>query len=148
MRARWPLGMAAVLAGVGLLTSCGKPSGANGAPQASTGAAVVAPAQAAAPAPAGQPAGPFRLASVFPPGKGREKVLATCGSCHALVCVTRGQRTAERWENIKAGHRDKLTDAGAADVDEMFAYLKTNFNETRPEPQVPPELLQQGCAPF
>ena len=144
MRARWPLGMAAALAGAFLFASCAKPSGTDGGPQAATGTAVVPPAQAAAPV----PGEPFRLASVFPPGQGRDKVLGTCGSCHALVCVTRGQRTTKRWENIKASHRDKLTDAGTADVDEMFAYLKANFNETRPEPRVPPELLQQGCTPF
>jgi hypothetical protein len=143
------LGLAAVLAGGYLLASCGKPSAPNaGGAQASTGGAVMPPAQAASRAPAARPEEPFRLATVFPPGRGREKVLNACGSCHALVCVTRGQRTAERWENIKASHRDKLTDAGSGDLDEMFLYLKTNFNETRPEPRVPAELLQQGCTPF
>jgi hypothetical protein len=30
----------------------------------------------------------------------------------------------------------------------MFTYLAANFNDTKPEPQVPAELLQQGCTPF
>lgn len=120
-----------------MLASCGKPSAPGATAQNS-----------AAEAAAVKPTEPFRLADVFPAGRGRDKVLGACGSCHALVCVTRGQRTGERWENIKTSHKDKLTDSSGTDLDEMFSYLKTNFNETKPEPQVPAELLQQGCTPF
>lgn len=90
----------------------------------------------------------FTLASVFPEGPGRDKVMGACGSCHSVVCVTRGQRTPERWESIKAGHRDKLADTSIADLDGMFAYLAANFNDRKPEPAVPAELAQQGCTPF
>lgn len=102
---------------------------------------------AATPAPTAESA-PFNLSKVFPDGPGRDKVMNTCGSCHPLVCVTRGQRTPEQWQNIKSSHRDKLTNAPAADLDAMFQYLAANFNDKKPEPQVPAELAQQGCTPF
>ena len=128
-----------VVAGAGLLAACGKSS----AP--STDSAQAEPPKAAAPQP---PAASFNVTSIFPPGPGRDMVLNTCGSCHPVVCSARGQRTAERWESIKEGHKDKLTGASSADVNVMFSYLKANFNDTKPEPQIPAELLQQGCTPF
>ena len=35
-----------------------------------------------------------------------------------------------------------------ADVAAMFAYLKTHFNSSTPEPVVPPAFLDGGCTPF
>lgn len=91
---------------------------------------------------------PFKIASVFPPGPGQEKVMSTCGSCHSLLCATRGQRTSERWEAVKKSHQDKVTGVAPDDVATMFKYLAVNFNDSKPEPPVPAELLQQGCTPF
>jgi len=91
---------------------------------------------------------PFTVAGVFPPGEGRDLVLNTCGSCHPVVCTARGQHTAERWDNIQKDHKDKLTNVTGAQLNAMFSYLKENFNDKKPEPQVPAEFLQQGCTPF
>jgi hypothetical protein len=126
----------------GLLTGCGK-SAPQPAEAAQGAASKVAPA-----APSSTPSAPFNMTSIFPPGPGRELVLNTCGSCHSAVCATRGQRTADRWESIKKDHKDKLTAISNVDLNTMFSYLAANFNETKPEPQVPAELLQQGCTPF
>ncbi len=90
----------------------------------------------------------FNLAAVFPPGPGRDLVLDTCGSCHPVACSALGQRTAERWETVKEGHKDKLTGRSSADVNAMFSYLKENFNETKPEPKIPAAFVQQGCTPY
>jgi len=100
------------------------------------------------PAPKQAAAAPFNIGSIFPQGAGRELVLSTCGSCHPITCTVRGQRTADRWDNIRKGHQDKLTSQSEADVTAMFAYLKSNFNDTKPEPAVPAELAGQGCTPF
>ena len=97
---------------------------------------------------AAEPSQPFNMASIFPPGPGRDLVLNTCGSCHSVVCATRGQRTGERWKSLQKDHNDKLTNVSGAQLNLMFAYLKANFNDAKPEPQVPPEFLQQGCTPF
>ena len=67
MRVRLSTRLAVVLAGGYLLASCGKPSASNaGGAQASTGGAVLPPAQAASRAPAGKPEEPFRLATLRP----------------------------------------------------------------------------------
>src|SRR5262245_37739640 len=93
------------------------------------------------------PSKPFKLADVFPAGEGRDLVLNTCGSCHSVACSALGQRTAESWEGIKKGHKDKLTAYNSANVDAMFSYLKANFNDSKPEPKIPAEFVQQGCTP-
>lgn len=128
------------LLGAWLLAACGKPA----RPSDDAGKSAASKAPEAAPA----PAAPFSAASIFPPGPGRELVLNTCGSCHPVVCTARGQRTAERWESLKQDHKDKLTSVSSADLNVMFSYLAKNFNDTKPEPQIPAELLQQGCTPF
>jgi hypothetical protein len=88
---------------------------------------------------------PRTVADVFPPGAQREAVLNSCGSCHNVACAAIGQRSAERWDALKEGHKDKVS---GADLDAMFEYLKTNFDATKPEPRVPPRFLEGGCTPF
>jgi len=88
------------------------------------------------------------LNTLFPSGPGHDLTLSTCGTCHPVACVARGQRTPESWAAIKEGHRDKLTNMSGADQDSVFAYLRENFNNTKPEPKIPAELIQQGCTPF
>jgi len=97
---------------------------------------------------AGASSKPFKLADIFPAGPGRELVLDTCGSCHPVACSALGQRTAESWEGIKKGHKDKLRGHSSANVNAMFSYLKANFNDSKPEPKIPAEFVQQGCTPF
>lgn len=75
-------------------------------------------------------------------------VLDSCGACHAAACAAIGQRTQPRWESLKQDHRDKLSDMDDADYDVLFAYLSENFNDSRPEPVVPPQFLEGGCTPF
>lgn len=125
---------AAVIAGIGL-AACGKSTNPPADPPPAAGSAAAS-------------AQPFSLARVFPPGAGRDLVLAACGSCHPVACSALGQRTGERWEAVKEGHKDKLTGHTSADVNAMFSYLKENFNERRPEPKIPAEFVQQGCTPY
>ena len=68
-----------------------------------------------------------------------------CASCHNLACSVIGQRPPERWDALQASHKDKTP---GADVPAMFAYLKTNFDSSKPEPKVPPAFLEGGCTPF
>ncbi len=105
-----------------------------------------APEPAAAPE-AASPA-PTSLADIFPTGLGRPLVLDACGACHAVACSAIGQRTQARWDNLKNDHRDKVADMSEEDFDVAFAYLSENFNDTKPEPKVPPQFLEGGCTPF
>lgn len=91
---------------------------------------------------------PASLTDIFPEGLGRPMVLDSCGACHAAACAAIGQRTQARWESLKQDHRDKLSDMDDADYDVLFAYLSENFNDSHPEPVVPPQFLEGGCTPF
>ena len=136
--------LAILIASGWLLAACGKSTSETG----NAAQAAAAQPQSTPGVSAEKPAGQSSLASIFPPGPGRELVLNSCGSCHSAVCAARGQRTAERWDSIKKDHKDKLTSSSSEDLNVMFSYLKTNFNDAKPEPQIAAELLQQGCTPF
>ncbi len=68
-----------------------------------------------------------------------------CATCHNVACSAIGQRTPDRWNALRESHRDKVT---GADLDTIFAYLSVNFDDTKPEPRVPPVFLEGGCTPF
>jgi hypothetical protein len=131
----------AVLA-CGLLTAaCG--GGGAGTAERPAGAAPATPAPAA-PAPSAAPE-PTNAGDLFPEGPQKAAVMTTCGSCHNLACSVIGQRPPERWDSLQTSHKDH---APGADVAAMFAYLKANFDSSKPEPKVPPALLEGGCTPF
>lgn len=110
------------------------------APAANTGTPPAAAVADAAPAPE-----PATVADIFPPGPARDQVLNNCASCHNVACAAIGQRTPERWNALKASHRDNVANA---DLDLIFAYLNEHFGADRPEPRVPPAFLEGGCTPF
>lgn len=125
-----------------LIAACG---GSEPSPESGASASGQAPAAAASASPVAEPAS---VADLFPPGAGRDMVMNTCGSCHAVACSTIGQRSAARWNSLKEGHRDRLQNTSTADLDAIFGYLATHFNDTTPEPKVPPRFLEGGCTPF
>ena len=115
--------------------------GAQGSQSAAPPSGAAAPPAAAA---AATPE-PATVAELLPPGAGRDQLLNGCGSCHNLACSLIGQRTADRWDSLKGSHKEKLPDA---ELEAVFAYLKTRFNDANPEPKVPAKFLQGGCTPF
>jgi mono/diheme cytochrome c family protein len=88
----------------------------------------------------------LNLDEFTPPGVGRDLVIGSCGVCHAFVCAIRGQRTAEHWKNVKHGHEGRVPGLTDEEYDALFAYLVENFNDTKPEPKLPPLLQQLGCS--
>lgn len=120
--------------------ACGGSSGPEGRSTEAAPAATAAssPADTSAPEPA-------TVADVFPDGPGKSLVLDNCASCHNVACSAIGQRTAERWDGLKKTHAEH---APAVDLETVFAYLKANFDSTKPEPRVPPRFLEGGCSPF
>ena len=91
---------------------------------------------------------PATLADLFPEGSGKALVLDTCGECHALACSAIGQRTLARWAGLEEDHRDKASNLSEENLETIFAYLSEHFNDSRPEPRVPPRFLEAGCTPF
>jgi hypothetical protein len=136
--------LSAIAIGCLFVAGCGKSS----APTAESSQPAASSPQPAPAAPAAKSAEPFNMSSIFPPGPGRDEVLNTCGSCHSVACTATGQRTKERWENIKKAHSGRINGSSSGNVNVMFAYLEQNFNDTKPEPQIPAELQGQGCTPF
>ncbi|MBF8249044.1 MAG: hypothetical protein HW374_1844 [Bacteroidetes bacterium] len=136
-------------AGILLLASCsssGTPSGQPTTPAGSSAPTTAAPAAGATTA--SQPKG-TTLAEILPAGNGLTLLLNNCSSCHSVVCSVKGQRPVDRWESLKQDHRDKTSGLSEADLNTLFSYLSANFNNTKPEPNLPPELAAQGgCTPF
>jgi hypothetical protein len=137
--------IATVVSGI-LLSGCG----GSGTPQSGSSGGANEPAATAAPAmamKAAEPSGPEpkTVADLFPAGPGRDLVMNNCTSCHNVACSAMGQRTADRWDSLRDAHRDRVS---GADVNAIFAYLKTNFGPDKPEPRIPPAFLEGGCTPF
>jgi mono/diheme cytochrome c family protein len=118
--------------------ACGGRAPAGESSSASAGGA----ATAAAPAPE-----PKTAADIFPPGNGRDLVLANCASCHNVACSAIGARPAARWAALKESHSETFA-SRPAELDLMFAYLAANFDDRKPEPKVPAAFLEGGCTPF
>jgi len=91
---------------------------------------------------------PTSAADLFPPGPARALALDNCATCHNLACATIGQRPNARWDSLKKSHAEKVSGLSDADLNAVFEYLKTNFNDSKPEPKVPPKFLEGGCTPF
>lgn len=137
--------LAAVIFGGCLLAACGTSSDTAQAPASAPAAEQPQPTPATAAVAAAKGSS---VANIFPAGPGRDQALDTCGTCHPVVCAATGQRTAAQWDRIRESHLDKLTNLGDENLNALFGYLKANFNDTKPEPQIPAEFLQQGCTPF
>ncbi len=84
---------------------------------------------------------------IFPPGYERERdlVIYTCGSCHAWACAVIGQRPVEHWKTVQANHKDKASGLDDEEYTLLFDFLAENFNDTKPEPDLPEALRDQGC---
>lgn len=116
----------------------------NGAAAGVAEEAIVVPEPFVVPSP---PARPRTVEEIFPDVGRRGLVLNNCASCHAVACVTLGQRTAEEWAAVEATHRDAIPGMSLEDFGKAFDYLKRHFNDTRPEPDIPAEWLNGDCAP-
>lgn len=92
---------------------------------------------------------PGNIASLLPAGAGRDLLFASCSGCHSALCPVIGQRAAGHWERVKLQHRSEVSSLSDTDFKTLFDYLAANFNDTKPEPALPPEIKQTiNCAPF
>jgi hypothetical protein len=128
---RHKLGALAVANGLLILAGCSTP-----APPAQ-------PAQPAkvAIAPADTQSAKVNINEIFPPGRGRDLLLANCTSCHTFVPIVVLQMSKEAWERNSRDHRGRVAALGDADFKTLYQYLIANFNPARPVPKLPRELL-------
>ena len=118
---------------------------ATAIPATAVPAATAQPVPPAASPTPGQ-SGTIDMNKIFPAGAGRDLFLNNCTSCHAFVCATNAQLTADGWGTIRANHLDKVGGMSDADYATLFAYLIANFNDKKPVPVLPPELAGLVCS--
>ncbi len=116
-------------------------------PTVRSGTATVAPTAAATSAStSGAQSDKVDMNAILPPGKGQVLLLNNCTSCHSFVCAIKGQRTADYWQTIKNGHRERVSGLSDDDYNALFSYLAENFNDKKPVPELPPALQDLGCS--
>ena len=87
--------------------------------------------------------GQFRTPlDALPPGPGRALLIPSCDTCHSYLCGVFHKLTVDHWRTVRANHGTRIGSLNAADFNTVFEYLMTNFNATKPEPDVPPEIKQ------
>ena len=83
---------------------------------------------------------------IFPPGEGRELVLWNCLRCHSFVRIVVGHHTHSHgtqpgldthWDTHRIFHEPRLWALTKEEIDVLYAYLKENFNDTKPAPKLP-----------
>jgi hypothetical protein len=72
-----------------------------------------------------------------PPAEMRELVVMNCLGCHGLGEIVLGQKPATHWEWVRLTHMEIVRGLGMEQFNEVFKYLVENFNETKPEPELP-----------
>jgi hypothetical protein len=86
------------------------------------------------------------LDALAPPGKARDIMMMECGNCHSFVCIMRQQRTLGHWSMIRSLHVDRhWTMLEEDNLNLLFSYLETNFNDHTQLPEIPDALKDQGC---
>ena len=89
------------------------------------------------------------LLDILPAGKGLPLLLENCGSCHSAACAVKGQRPKGRWLGLKKDHKERVAGLSDEEFDTLFSYLSENFNSSKPEPKLTPEMLEMAtCTPF
>ena len=86
------------------------------------------------------------LDALFPAGEGKDLVLSSCETCHSWVCAVKGQRTREHWQTAQAAHSGLTPALSQEETDILWQYLADNFNDSLPEPVLPPGFEMLGCS--
>jgi len=81
------------------------------------------------------------LATIFPPGPGRDLVLENCQSCHTIVPIVVLQMDENRWRISSMSHRERVENVTDEQFTLMYEYLPKHFGPHRPVPRLPKRLL-------
>jgi mono/diheme cytochrome c family protein len=82
------------------------------------------------------------LAKIFPPGPGRELVLANCQNCHTFAPIVLLQMDKDAWHRNSLDHRERVTTLSDEEFSTLYAYLTANFGPDHPVPDLPKEFLK------
>ncbi|MBI4787422.1 MAG: 4Fe-4S binding protein [Chloroflexi bacterium] len=91
------------------------------------------------------------MEAIFPPGEGRDLVLWNCMRCHSFVRIVVGHHTHSHgteagrdthWDTHRILHGHRLVHLAEEERDQLYAYLKENFNDKKPAPKLPSWLRE------
>ena len=82
------------------------------------------------------------LAKIFPPGNGRDLVLANCQNCHTFAPIVLLQMDRNAWHRNSLDHRERVTTLSDEEFRTLYDYLTTNFGPNHPIPELPKEFLK------
>lgn len=82
------------------------------------------------------------LEKIFPPGPGRDLVLANCQNCHTFVPIVVLSMDADAWRRNSLDHRDRVTTLTDEEFSTLYSYLTKSFPPDHPVPELPKELLK------
>ena len=71
----------------------------------------------------------------LPDGKGKEKVLQFCTSCHGSEEFVSQKLNKKDWEDVIADMKRKGLELKQSDYDEILEYLVAHFNEAPAKPK-------------
>ena len=71
----------------------------------------------------------------LPEGKGKEKVVQFCTSCHGVEEFISQKLSKKDWEEVIADMKSKGLDLSKADYDVILEYLVAHFNEAPAKPK-------------
>lgn len=90
----------------------------------------------------GTTANKVNIDEIFPAGRGRDLVLNNCQTCHTFVPIVVLQMDKDAWQRNSLDHRQRVPGVSDEDFKELYEYLSSNFNPSRPVPVLPKELLE------
>lgn len=66
--------------------------------------------------------------AALPEGRGKDKVVKACGTCHEINRVTNQRRTKAHWAETVDDMVARGAQVEEPDFDDVVAYLSTNFS--------------------
>lgn len=85
--------------------------------------------------------------TIFPPDEERELVITVCTSCHSFLRIVYGHHSHSHgtnvpgedthWDPHRVRHETRFRALSKEQIDTIYAYLKANFNDTKPAPKLP-----------
>jgi putative heme-binding domain-containing protein len=76
-------------------------------------------------------------AQTLPGGTGNAEFQSICGSCHALIIVTKQRMTRAEWAGVVNNMVLRGAHGSPEDLDKVVTYLATNFGKNSPFPSAP-----------
>lgn len=85
------------------------------------------------------------MKAIFPPGEGRDLVLNNCMACHSFLRFVLPRRTSGQWAYVRRAMGPRVSHLDTMQIDTLFGYLESHFNEATAPPPVPEWFLDSNA---